>query len=125
VQLRRWFGAASGIPAPAVAARLTGLNARYYARLVQADEAAVRRDLAALPGALSKADQLLAEGVLAVDPPNAAGLQVLCTVASLDGFTDLHDLVASHAVAAPARRLFPDIPGPVPTFLPSDWMMAR
>jgi glutathione S-transferase len=124
VQLRRWLGAVSGIPAPGVGARLSGLNARYYARLVSADEAAVRRDLAALPDALSKADELLTQGVLAVDPPNAAGLQILCTVASLDGFADLHDLVASHPVAAPARRLFPDIPGPVPSFLPDAWLTA-
>jgi hypothetical protein len=105
-----------------VAARLSGLNARYYARLAKADEPAVRRDLAALPAELGKADQLLADGVLAVDPPNAAGLQVLCTVASLDGLTDLHELVSSHAVAAPARRLYPDIPGPVPAFLPREWL---
>jgi glutathione S-transferase len=124
VELRRWLSMASGIPAPGVAARMTGLNARYYARLAGADEAAVKRDLATLPELLGKADELLSQGVLAVDPPNAAGLQVLCTVASLDGFTDLHELVSSHAVAAPARQLFPDIPGPVPPFLPREWLAA-
>jgi glutathione S-transferase len=122
VELRRWLSAASGIPAPALAARLSGLNARYYARLAHADEAAVRRDLAALPQALDRADELLAQGVLTVDPPNAAALQVLCTVAALEGFSDLHDQVAAHPVAAPARRLFPDYPGPIPSFLPQSWL---
>jgi glutathione S-transferase len=122
VELRRWLAAASGLPAPALTARLSGLNARYYARLAHADEAAVRRDLAALPGALDNADQLLAQGVLTVDPPNAPALQVLCTVAALESFSDLHDQVASHSVAAPARALFPDYPGPIPSFLPSSWL---
>ena len=124
VDLRRWLSAASGIPAPALAARLSGLNARYYARLVQADEAAVRSDLAALPEALGKADALLAEGVLVADPPNAAALQVLCTVAALDGFSDLHDEVSAHPVAAAAKTLVPDIPGPIPSFLPHEWLAA-
>lgn len=122
VDLRRWLAAASGLPAPALTARLSGLNARYYARLVQADDAAVRRDLAALPEALAHADELLDQGVLTVDPPNAAALQVLCTVAALDGFTDLHEEVSVHPVAGPAARLFPEIPGPIPPFLPPDWL---
>jgi glutathione S-transferase len=122
VELRRWLAAASGLPAPALTARMSGLNARYYARLVKADEAAVRRDLAALPEALDHADSLLAQGVLTLDPPNAAALQILSTVAALEGFADLHDQVATHPVAAPALRLFPDQPGPVPAFLPPAWL---
>ncbi len=122
VGLRRWLAAASGLPAPGLTARLSGLNARYYARLAHADEAAVRRDLAGLPDALSRADALLAQGVLTVDPPNAAALQVLCTVAALQGFTDLHDQMIGHPVAAPAAKLFPDLPGPIPAFLPKSWL---
>lgn len=124
VDLRRWLAEVSGLPAPALTARLSGLNARYYARLVQADEAGVRRDLAALPGALAHADALLAQGVLTVEPPNDAGLQVLCTVAALAGFTDLHDQVAAHPVSTPALALFPDIPGPIPAFLPPAWLVG-
>jgi len=122
LELRRWLAAASGLPAPALTARMSGLNARYYARLVRADEAAVRSDLAALPEALNHADSLLAQGVLTLDPPNAASLQILSTVAALEGFADLHDQVAAHPVAAPALRLFPDHPGPVPAFLPPAWL---
>jgi glutathione S-transferase len=122
VELRRWLAAASGVPAPGLTARLSGLNARYYARLAQADEAAVRHDLATLPQTLGQADELLAQGVLTVTPPNAAALQVLCTVAALAGFSDLHDQVAAHPVAAPARELFPDYPGPIPSFVPASWL---
>jgi glutathione S-transferase len=120
--LRRWLSAASGLPAPAVVARLSALNARYYARLAHADDAAVRRDLSVLPQVLDRADRLLAEGVLATDPPNAAALQVLCSVRSLDSFTDLHPLVSQRPSAAAAERLFADFPGPIPAFLPRDWL---
>ena len=124
LHLRRWLSAASGLPAPALAARLSGLNARYYARLAHADDAAVRRDLAGLGEVLDRADRLLADGVLGTDPPNAAGLQVLCSVRALDGFTDLHPLVSPHPCAAAAERLFSDYPGPVPAFLPREWLPA-
>jgi hypothetical protein len=30
--------------------------------------------------------------------------------------------VAAHPVAAPARELFPDYPGPIPSFLPASWL---
>ena len=49
--------------------------------------------------------------------PDAATLQVLCSVRALDGFADLHDQVAAHPCAAPARELFPDYPE-IPAFLP-------
>lgn len=120
--LRRWLSEKSGLPAPGVAARLSGLNARYYARLAHADDAAVRRDLAELPQALDRADRLLADGVLATDPPNAAALQVLCSVRALDSFTDLHAVISQHPCAGAAERLFGDYPGPIPAFLPGAWL---
>jgi glutathione S-transferase len=120
LELRRWLAAQSGLPAPGVAARTSVPAARYYAHVVDADDAAVRRALADLPAALDRADALLCEGVLATDPPNAATLQVLCSVRSLDAFADLHDHVARHPCAATAREIFPDFPEPVPAFLPRD-----
>jgi glutathione S-transferase len=123
--LRQWLAAASGLPAPGMVGRMSGLNARYFARLAHADDTAVRRDLALLPQVLDRADALLADGVLQTDPPNAAGLQVLCSVRALDSFTDLHPLVSTHPSAAIAERLFPDYPGPIPAFLPRDWLPSE
>ena len=120
--LRRWLAEASNVPAPAVAARTSGMNARYYARAVSADEATVRGDLAQLPKLLDRADALLADGTLSTDPPNAATLQVLCSVRSLDAFADLHEHVVTHPSAQAARELFPDFPEPVPSFLPREWL---
>jgi glutathione S-transferase len=122
--LRRWLAEQSHLPMPAVAARTSGPAARYYARVVGADEAAVRRDLVALPRLLERADALLADGTLATDPPNAATLQVLSSVRSLGGFADLAELVGDRPSAVAARELFPDFPGPVPSFLPRDWLPA-
>jgi glutathione S-transferase len=116
-ELRRWISEASGVPAPGAVGALGLPAAKYYARAVGADEAAVRRALDELPGTLARVDALLADGVLTPDAPDAATLQVLCSVRALDGFADLHDRVAAHPCAAPARELFPDYPE-IPAFLP-------
>jgi glutathione S-transferase len=124
LDLRRWLAEESALPMPAIAARTGGLTARYYARAINADEAAVRRDIDALPELLDRVDGLLADGTLSTDPPNAATLQVLCSVRSLDAFSDLHGHVSTHASAAAARQLFPEFPEPVPSFLPPEWLSA-
>jgi glutathione S-transferase len=115
--LRTWISEASGVPAPGLAGALGLPAAHYYARAVGADEAAVRRALDELPAMLARVDALLAGGVLTPAAPDAATLQVLCSVRALDGFADLHDQVAAHPCAAPARELFPDYPE-IPAFLP-------
>ena len=115
--LRRWISEASGVPAPGAVGAIGLPAAKYYARAVGADEPAVRRALDELPGTLARVDALLADGVLTPAAPDAATLQVLCSVRALDGFADLHDQVAAHPCAAPARELFPDYPE-IPAFLP-------
>jgi hypothetical protein len=120
--LRRWFAEDAGFPAPAVAARLSGPVTRYYARVCGADAAAAQRALGGLEGMLDHVDVLLGEGTLRSDPPNAAALQVLSTVRALDAFTDLHAQVEAHSAAAVAREVFPEYPGPVPRFIPPEWL---
>jgi glutathione S-transferase len=115
--LRRWISEASGVPAPGVVGALGLPAAKYYARAVGADEPAVRRALDELPDMLGRVDALLADSVLTPAAPDAATLQVLCSVRAIDGFADLHEQVAAHPCAAPARALFPDYPE-IPAFLP-------
>jgi glutathione S-transferase len=122
--LRTWLARQSGLPAPGIAAIMSLPAAQYYAHAIDADEAAVRRRLAELPGLLDHADALLAEGVLSTAPPNAATLQVLSSVRALDALADLHDHLSPHPCAAAARELFPDYPGSAPPFLPPDWLGA-
>jgi glutathione S-transferase len=122
LEVRQWLLEQSPMPAPAIVARLGGLNARYYAHVVGAAEGAVRRDLAQLPRMLDRVDALLSDGTLTTDQPNAATFQLLCSVRLLDASADLHDHVSSHLCARAARELFPDYPEPVPAFLPRDWL---
>src|SRR5437763_12409634 len=124
--VRRWMAEQSPLPGAGVAALLTGPISRYYARLASAGESTVRRDLAELPAHLERVDRLLADGVVSTERPTAASYQVLCSVRSLDGFDDLHELVAAHPAAAAARELFPDdfTPEPVPRYPPRDWLPA-
>jgi len=115
--LRRWVAAQSNMPMADLSAHLSGPLARYYARVIGADEPAARRAMRELPQMLDHADELLAEGTLALDPPNAATLQVLSTVRALSEFEDLRDQVAAHPVASAAQEFFPQFPGPVPGFI--------
>ena len=122
--LRRWISEEAGVPWPGVAGELGAPAAWYYARAVRADEAAVRSALAELPRMLDRVDALLADGVLTPAAPDAATLQVLCSVRALEGFADLCAQVAARPSAAAARELFPDYPA-IPAFLPPEWLTAR
>jgi glutathione S-transferase len=117
--LRRWMAETDGnLPLPALAGRATGPVSRYYARVVSADEERVRRDIAELPRLLDHIDELMGEGVIGGDPPNAATLQIMCTVRSLLGFSDFEEQVGARSFAPLARELFPHFPeAQVPPFV--------
>jgi glutathione S-transferase len=109
--LRRWLAEVDGqMPLPAVAGRVTGPVSLYYARVAHADAEHVRRDIAQLPSMLDRVDELIDAKVITRDPPNAATLQVLCTIRSLLGFSDFAELVGARSFAPLARELFPDYP---------------
>jgi glutathione S-transferase len=125
VELRRW--GAQGLPLPDLLARASGPLASYYARTLEADglrasEASVRADVAAVPDMLDRVEQLLADGTLTLDPPNAAALQVLASVRLLDSYSDLHQYIGESRAAEAAREVFPKYPGPMPSFLPGAWL---
>jgi glutathione S-transferase len=122
--LRRWFADDVGFPVPALAVRLSGPAARYYARLSGADADAVMRALKGCSAMLDHVDALLADGTLSPQAPNAATFQVLSTVRAMHAFSDLHEVVDAHPAAAAAREVFPEYPGPVPRFLPRAWLDA-
>lgn len=122
--LRRWLAEESKLPMPAFAARTSGPAARYYAHVAGADEAAVRRDLRALPGLLDRVDELLADGTLATDPPNAATLQILSSVRALDSLSDLEPLLRDRPATAVARQVFGAFSGSTPSFIPPEWIPA-
>jgi glutathione S-transferase len=126
-ELRQWVVRAQRLPVPALTAQAIRPAAEWYVRTVEADgrratEAVVRADLAALPALLDHADQLLEEGTLTLDPPNAATLQIMASVNVLGRYADLAELVASHACAEPARELFPHYRAALPPFLNPEWL---
>jgi glutathione S-transferase len=115
-----------GLPAVQPLEVVVRLIAAYFARTIEADgrratAAGIRADLAALPAMLDHADRLLAAGTLRLDPPNAAALQVLSTVRTLCAFSELRELVASHACAEPALAIFGRPPQELRNLIPADW----
>ena len=127
LEARRWLAEERSWPAAGIAARLSAPAAHLMTRVVEpdgrrADERGVRADLEALPGALDRVDALLEDGTLTTDPPNAAALQVLASVALLSAMADLHDQIASRPCGIAEEQLFPDYPGPIPRCLPQEWL---
>jgi glutathione S-transferase len=125
-ELRRFVIRAQGLPAPGLTATLIQPLTAHYARTVEADgrsgsEDSARADLAALPGMLDQVDALLADGTLTTDPPNAAALQILSTVRTLDAFSDLQELIRAHPCREAAHALFPDYPAEMPPFVKPEW----
>jgi glutathione S-transferase len=111
VGLRVWLAELDGtMPAPALAARVTGPISRYYAWVARASKDHARQDVAALPTMLDQVGELIEQRVVTTETPNAATLQVMCTVRSLLGFSDFEELIEARSYAPLARELFPDFP---------------
>jgi len=125
--LRSWVLRSQKLPPVPPLAFVVKVMSAYYARTIEADgrratAAGIRADLAALPAMLARVDRLLADGTISLDPPNAATLQVLSTVATLHAFTDLRDLVDAHACAEPALALFGRASQDLPAVFEPAWL---
>lgn len=100
------------------------LTAKLMAIRNKAREESVRADLAALPAQLERIDRWIEEGLLGVEQPNAADLQIGSTIRLLLTVRDLVPLVQAHPAAALARY-FPPIAGEIPAgILPVAWIPA-
>ena len=124
VDLRRWIAQDAGIPAPGLGARVNVPIARRLAAYSQASDENVRRDLADLPDHLDHVDSLIADGTIGGGEPNAADFQIGCTVRVLLSQTDLRPVVEGRPCADLAMRVLPESPGPIPPFLPREWIPA-
>jgi glutathione S-transferase len=84
-------------------------------------------DLKALPAQLEKIDAWIAEGLLGGEQPNAADLQIGCTLRLLNTIADVRPLIEgppAHAAMA-LTRYFPPMPGEIPAgTLPAEWFPA-
>ena len=121
-EVLRWLATESGLPAPGLTARTGKPVAVIMARAQGATEERVRADLAAMPATLDKIDALIADGTIGGAEPNAADMQILPAIRVLEGFEDLAPLIAGRPALAAAKRIVPEMPGPVPVRIPAEWL---
>jgi glutathione S-transferase len=121
--VRRWIaGDVVGMPAPSVMSELNIPVARMLATRVGARDESVKAAVAQLPMLLDHVDSLIAAGTIGGDEPNAADFQIGTTVRVFLAYEDLRDRVEGRPCAELALRLLPDYPGPIPAFLPREWL---
>jgi glutathione S-transferase len=102
-------------PVPRPMARLSGGMVGWAERkLNKASDAAVRADVANLPGHLDRVDAWLADGVLDAEKPTAADLQIASSLRLMLTADDLVPFFEGRPSAGYARHVFPDYPGHAP-----------
>jgi glutathione S-transferase len=110
-----------GVPT-SIAAATSGPIIWAEAKLNKASDETARADLARVPELLDHIDQLIADGVIGGDEPNAADYQIATSVRLLMAFDQLQPLFAGRPAAAWATKIAPDPGGRVPAALPADWI---
>lgn len=83
-------------------------------------------DLKALPAKLDHVDELVEEGTIGGETPNAADLQIGATIRVLLTVGDLEPLLTGRPAEELARRWFADYPGEIPAgAYPAGWVPSR
>jgi glutathione S-transferase len=114
-------GARLGIPT-GLAARTAAPIVVLSARLNRADDDAVRRDLRAVPRLLEHVDDLLRDGAIGGDEPNAADYQIATSMRLLMALEDLRPLIDGRPAARHALAIAPSYPGRMPPVFPRAWL---
>jgi glutathione S-transferase len=91
-------------------------------KINQASDEAARTDLQRLPEQLDHIDELIAQGVIGGDEPNAADYQIAASVRLLMAFDQLRPLIEGRPAGAFAAKVAPDPGGRVPAALPAEWI---
>lgn len=111
-----------GLPLAGYVALAMGPPAMAFARVTGVSPEVVERDVRALPEWLERADDLVAQGTIGGDAPNAADFQIGSTVAALLAFEDFEGLLAGRPVFRVAERHFRPPKVTLPRFLPAAWL---
>lgn len=114
-------GARLGVPV-GLAVKTGGPLVVAAARLNQASDENVKRDLAALPGLLDRVDAWIAAGILGDEEPNAADFQIAPSIGLALTLDDLRPAIEGRPAAELAKRYVPDYPGHTPPILPAEWL---
>jgi len=111
-------------PAPVLKAIVPAMS-RVEMHFNEISDESLRNDLRALPELLDHVDELIADGVIGGEQPNAADLQIAPSLCLLMTVGDLRPLIEPRPCGPLARRLFPDFPGDIPAgALPADLLPA-
>jgi glutathione S-transferase len=94
-------------------------------KINKASADAVRADLQRLPELLDKVDELIAQGTIGGDEPNAADYQIGTSVRLLLAFDQLRPMIEKRPAGAFALKIAPDPGGRVPSALPPEWIPAE
>ncbi len=105
-----------GIPLPRFAAWINAPTARRMANKVDSDDE-IQNAIAQVPEVLDHVDELLANGVIGGDPPNAADFQIATSVRALLTLQDLRPVWEGRPAAAWAMRLVPEFGNDFPAGL--------
>jgi glutathione S-transferase len=112
-----------GLPT-SVAAATAGPIIWAEKKIHKASPDAVRADLARLPELIDHVDQLIADGVMGGEQPNAADYQIATSVRLLMAFDQLRPLIDGRPAGTFAERIAPDPGGRIPAALPPEWVPA-
>jgi glutathione S-transferase len=117
------FGGGSPLDGPGTDFAIRYVHGSWRYHKISAER--LCEDLAGLPAKLDHVDELVAREVIGSQAPNAADLQIGCTVRVLLTLGDLRPLIEGR----PAERIgldwFPDYPGDVPAgAFPAGWVRA-
>ena len=110
-----------GIPT-SIAAATSGPIIWGEAKLNKASNDTAQSDLQRLPELLDHVDELIAQGVIGGDEPNAADFQIAPSVRLLMAFDQLRPLIEARPAGAFAVKVAPDPGGRVPAALPAEWI---
>lgn len=116
-------GAKLGIPI-GLAVRTAAPIIALEVRINDADDANVRRDLAALPGLLDRVDAWIEAGVLGGEQLNAADFQIATSLGLAMTLQDLRPAIEGRPAGRLAKRVVPNYPGDAPPILPPAWLTA-
>jgi glutathione S-transferase len=110
-----------GMPSK-VAAATSGPILSIAIRMNDSTDETVRNTFAEIGSALDHIDELIEQGVLGTDQPNAADFQVGGSLALLMAFDDVRERIESRPAAGLVQRLYPWYAGRVHPSFPPEWL---
>jgi glutathione S-transferase len=114
-----------GAPLPRFAAWINAPSARYMANKVDS-EAEIRNAIAQVPTVLDHVDELIGNGVIGGDEPNAADFQIATSVRALLTVQDLKPAFEGRPATDFAMRLVPEFGNDFPAgLLPAEWVSSQ